>query len=75
MNPVPDSDLYTANGTGIWGDAGYSSSIASSVLSLVIPGKRKARNEMREEKRGKGKRGKRKRGKKKTRSQLTVCIL
>lgn len=36
--PVPDSDLYSVNGSNVWGNASYSDSILSSVLNLDIPG-------------------------------------
>lgn len=36
--PVPDSDLYNVNGTGIWGNSSYSSNIASPVLGLNFEG-------------------------------------
>lgn len=38
VGPVPDSVLYSVNGSGIWGNSSYSSSVVSSILSLVIPG-------------------------------------
>lgn len=36
--PVPDSDLYSVNGTGVWGNASYTSNLGSAVLSLTIDG-------------------------------------
>eukprot|EP00026_Physarum_polycephalum_P003444 Phypoly_transcript_03455.p1 GENE.Phypoly_transcript_03455~~Phypoly_transcript_03455.p1 ORF type:complete len:805 (+),score=71.78 Phypoly_transcript_03455:73-2415(+) len=38
VGPVPESDIYGVSGKDVWGDATYSSDLASAVLSLSFPG-------------------------------------